>query len=155
MQLWWNTENKQTNKISVFIQSLGYNFSSCLWSGIKAFLFTNCVFALSLLHGCALVFATAEEKHSNPAMTFYLLFHIFCIVFIKLIIHLVLRRAFSPLNNHIYHCPLEDFYSPCFTMGNWMQTPHYITPEVTRKCIISVFLFLYLCMLLSWIALKF
>lgn len=97
MQLWWNTENKQTNKISVFIQSLGYNFGSCLWSGIKAFLFTNCVFALSLLHGCALVFATAEEKHSNPAMTFYLLFHIFCIVFIKLIIHLVLRRAFSPL----------------------------------------------------------
>jgi len=68
---------EQTKRVPM---STGYNFSSFLWSGITALLFTNSVLLLLLLLRCPLLFATLETINSSAALTF--LFCIICIVFV-------------------------------------------------------------------------
>ena len=101
--------------------SIGYNFSTFLWSGITALLFTNSAFVLLLLLGCLLLFATLGTINSNAALTF--LFCIICIVFIELIIH-VEEDFFSFHANNLFCCSPEDFLSPCFNISNQMRTLH-------------------------------
>lgn len=127
------------NTISILLKSVRCNFSSYLWSVIRAFLFANSAFPLLLLLGCPLVFATSEAIKSSSALTFCLLLLLFYLYSVYQMDHMFsFEEGYFFFSHSIFHCPPEDFFSSSFNISNEMQTSQYITTAVTRKCVISL-----------------
>lgn len=128
------------NTTSILLKSVRCNFSSYLWSVIRAFLF--CKFCISLasftwVSSCICNLRSNKEQFCLDLLSLLLL--LFYLYSVYQMDHMFsFEEGYFFFSHNIFHCPPEDFFSPSFNISNEMQTSQYITTAVTRKCVISL-----------------